>query len=40
MPKNDRIFISSAKEDETSRNLRVGQARNHKSPFEFVDMVG
>ena len=38
MAKNNRIFISFAKEDEKSRNLLVGQARNEKSPFEFVDM--
>jgi hypothetical protein len=33
-----RIFISFAIEDEWSRNYLVGQARNEKSPFEFVDM--
>jgi hypothetical protein len=36
MPK--RIFISFAIEDERSRDFLVGQARNEKSPFEFVDM--
>jgi hypothetical protein len=36
MPK--RIFISFAIEDERSRDLLVGQARNEQSPFEFVDM--
>jgi hypothetical protein len=36
MPK--RIFISFAIEDETSRDFLVGQARNERSPFEFVDM--
>lgn len=33
-----RIFISFAIEDEALRTLLVGQARNKKSPFEFVDM--
>ena len=33
-----RIFISFAIEDERLRDLLVGQARNEKSPFEFVDM--
>lgn len=33
-----RIFISFAKEDSHLRDLLVGQARNKKSPFEFVDM--
>lgn len=36
MPK--RIFISFAMEDKTSRDFLVGQAKNDKSPFEFVDM--
>jgi len=34
----NRIFISFAIEDKTLRDLLVGQARNEKSPFEFVDM--
>lgn len=38
MAKKNRIFISFAIEDETYRNLLVGQAKNEKSPFEFVDM--
>src|SRR5215213_5982451 len=38
MAKNYRIFVSFAVEDEGYRNLLVGQARNKKSPFEFVDM--
>lgn len=38
MAKNNRIFISFAIEDVASRNLLVGQAKNEKSPFEFVDM--
>lgn len=33
-----RIFISFAIEDSTLRDFLVGQARNEKSPFEFVDM--
>jgi len=38
MAKKNRIFTSFAIEDEAYRNLLVGQARNDKSPFEFVDM--
>ena len=38
MAKSNRIFISFAIEDEKYRNLMVGQAKNAKSPFEFVDM--
>ncbi len=38
MAKNNRIFISFAIEDETFRTFLVGQARNEKSPFSFVDM--
>ncbi len=38
MAKKNRIFISFAIEDEKYRNLLVGQAKNEKSPFEFVDM--
>lgn len=33
-----RIFISFAVEDTKYRDLFVGQARNHQSPFQFVDM--
>lgn len=33
-----RIFISFAVEDSNLRDFLVGQARNEKSPFEFVDM--
>lgn len=33
-----RIFIAFAIEDKTSRDFLVGQAKNDKSPFEFVDM--
>jgi len=36
---NKRIFISFAvPEDNYARDFLVGQARNNKSPFEFVDM--
>ena len=35
---NKRIFISFAKEDIRFRDLLVGQAKNKKSPFEFIDM--
>lgn len=38
MAKKNRIFISFAIEDKTLRDFLVGQARNEKSPFEFVDM--
>ena len=38
MAKNNRIFIAFAKEDATYRDLLVGQAKNNKSPFDFVDM--
>lgn len=37
MPKK-RVFISFAIEDKTLRDFLVGQAKNEKSPFEFVDM--
>ena len=33
-----RLFISFAIEDKWARDYLVGQARNAKSPFEFVDM--
>ena len=33
-----RVFISFAIEDKTLRDFLVGQAKNEKSPFEFVDM--
>jgi hypothetical protein len=33
-----RIFISFAAEDSNYRDFLVGQAKNEKSPFEFVDM--
>ncbi len=34
----NRIFIAFAIEDKWARDYLVGQARNEKSPFEFVDM--
>lgn len=33
-----RIFISFAIEDEYAKDFLVGQSKNSKSPFEFVDM--
>ena len=33
-----RIFVSFAIEDETTKNLFTGQAKNAKVPYEFVDM--
>jgi hypothetical protein len=36
-PKN-RIFIAFAVEDKWARDYLVGQAKNDKSPFEFVNM--
>jgi hypothetical protein len=38
MASNHRIFISFAVEDARFRDFLVGQARNDKSPFGFVDM--
>jgi len=38
MATTNRIFISFAAEDSKYRDFLVGQARNKKSPFEFVDM--
>ncbi len=38
MAKKNRIFISFAIEDLSLKTLLVGQAKNEKSPFEFVDM--
>lgn len=38
MAKNNRVFIAFAIEDQKYRDFLVGQARNAKSPFEFVDM--
>lgn len=33
-----RIFVSFAAEDVRLRDLLKGQARNQKSPFEYIDM--
>lgn len=33
-----RVFISFAIEDKHFRDLLVGQSRNERTPFEFVDM--
>jgi len=38
MPKNYRIFVSFAAEDSNYRDLLIGQAKNERSPFSFVDM--
>jgi len=38
MARNNRIFIGFAIEDENYCHFLVGQARNEKSPFSFVDM--
>ena len=38
MATKNRIFISFAIEDITYRDFLVGQAKNEKSPFEFIDM--
>jgi hypothetical protein len=38
MAKKNRIFISFAIENKTLRDFLVGQAKNERSPFEFVDM--
>lgn len=33
-----RVFIAFAVEDATYRTLLVGQSKNSKTPFEFIDM--
>lgn len=33
-----KVFISFAVEDKNIRDLLVGQSRNEKTPFEFMDM--
>ena len=38
MATKNRLFISFAIEDKWARDYLVGQAKNDKSPFEFVDM--
>lgn len=35
---NNRIFIAFAIEDESTKNLFTGQAKNERVPYEFVDM--
>jgi hypothetical protein len=36
--KKKRVFVSFASEDSNYRDLLKGQAKNNKSPFEFIDM--
>ena len=36
--KKARVFISFAKEDEIYRDYLVEQAKNNRSPFDFIDM--
>lgn len=36
--KTKRVFIAFAIEDDNLRDLLVGQSKNAKTPFEFVDM--
>jgi nucleoside 2-deoxyribosyltransferase len=38
MATKNRIFVSFAIEDKWARDYLVGQAKNERSPFEFVDM--
>ena len=38
MARNDRIFISFAVEDSFYRDGLVNQAKDERSPFEFIDM--
>jgi hypothetical protein len=38
MASKNRIFIAFAVEDKWARDYLVGQAKNDKSPFEFVNM--
>lgn len=38
MASKHRIFIAFAIEDKWARDYLVGQAKNEKSPFEFVNM--
>lgn len=35
---NKRVFVSFAIEDEKTKNLFTGQAKNEKVPYDFVDM--
>lgn len=38
MASNNRVFISFAIEDQWAARHLAGQAKNERSPFEFVDM--
>lgn len=38
MATKNRVFVAFAIEDERVRDLFIGQAKNEKAPFEFVDM--
>ena len=38
MAEKKNVFIAFAMEDESTRNLFVGQRINARSPFEFVDL--
>jgi hypothetical protein len=38
MSARNRIFVSFAIEDKLYRDFIIGQARNERSPFDFVDM--
>lgn len=38
MATSNRVFVSFAIEDKTYRDFFCGQAKNEKSPFEFVDL--
>lgn len=38
MAKYNRIFVSFAIEDEKTKNLFTGQAKNERVPYDFVDM--
>lgn len=38
MTTKNRIFISFAIEDKWAKDYLVGQAKNEKSPFEFINM--
>ncbi len=35
---NKRVFVAFAIEDETTKNLFAGQAKNKNVPYDFVDM--
>ena len=38
MATSNRVFIGFALEDRVYRDFLVGQAKNERSPFEFIDM--